>query len=209
MSSKAKTLNLLAIDSSVEACSVALQFNNTLLERYEEKPREHTRLLLPMINSLLKEAGIGFKDLDVLACTRGPGSFTGVRIGTAVIQGLSAGLNKPVVLVSSLRALAQAAYRLNGASQVLARLEAGLQEVYWGLFTLNDQGIMEPGSEESLNNPEQIILPAGNWVSWTASPFAQDVTRIAGFEFALGHFVTSLEVQPVYLRNPSIKSAIK
>lgn len=198
-----KNYKILAIDTSTNGCSAALQFENTLLTRYESKPREHTRLLLPMINSLLEEAGLVLNDLDVMACTCGPGSFTGVRIGTSVIQGLSMGLNKPVILVSTLRAVAQAAYRLAGVSHVFASLDARMQEVYWGLFALDDNGIMQAQSAEMLADPKQINLPSGTWVARQDAPDAQDVVRIAQFEYALGHFAWALDVQAVYLRNPA------
>ena len=201
-----KTHKILAIDTTTDGCSAALQFESTLLIRYESKPREHARLLLPMINSLLEEAGLTLNDLDVLACTRGPGSFTGVRIGTSVIQGLSAGLDKPVVLVSTLRAVAQAAYRLAGVSQVFATLDARMQEVYWGLFSLDANGIMQAQSAEQLGEPNQIRLPPGAWIARQDAPDAQDVARIAQFEYALGHFVAALDVQPVYLRNNIVRA---
>ena len=100
-------MNLLAIETATETVSVALSLNGEIRERYEHAPRKHAELLLPWVESLLAEGGIGFSELDTIAFSRGPGSFTSLRIGIGIVQGLAWASDCPVVPVSSLAATAQ------------------------------------------------------------------------------------------------------
>ena len=102
-------MNLLAIETATETCSVALSINGEVMELYEHAPRQHAELLLPWVRQLLAEAGLTFNSLDGIAFSRGPGSFTSLRIGIGVVQGLAWASDLPVVPVSSLAATAQAA----------------------------------------------------------------------------------------------------
>src|SRR5437868_5852357 len=117
---------ILAVDTSTDACSAALSMNNILFERFSVAARSHTHLILPMIDSLLSEAQTSLQELDAFAFGAGPGSFTGLRIASAIIQGLSFGSQKPVIPISTLRSLAQAAYREFKVKQVFAWLDARL-----------------------------------------------------------------------------------
>jgi len=196
---------ILAIETSTDACSVALSINTEILERYEQIPRAHARLLLPMVDSLLKEAQVALTEIDILACGRGPGSFTGLRIETAVVQGLSVGVGKPVVLVSTLSALAQGRYRTAGTTHVFATLDARMQAIYWGLFAVDSNGIMQPMSEEKVQNPTEIVLPEGPWVEVSGFPSARDILPLAHAEYVLGHTVAPQHIQPIYLRNEVVQ----
>ena len=100
-------MKLLAVETSTEACSAALYIDGIVNERFELAPKEHTKLILPMIDSLMSDAGLKPQQLDALAFSCGPGSFTGVRIATGVIQGIALGADLPVVPVSTLAAIAQ------------------------------------------------------------------------------------------------------
>lgn len=196
---------ILAIETSTDACSVALRYNNTVLERYEMAPRLHARLLLPMIDSILKEAKMSLSEVTALACGCGPGSFTGIRIEISVIQGLSVGINKPVIPVSTLRAIAQGAHRTHQANHIFATLDARMQEIYWGLFSVDANGIMQPQSKELVQNPNEIRLPEGSWVEIRDFPRAIDVALIAEFEYLQGKAVPGEQVQPVYVRNEVVR----
>jgi tRNA threonylcarbamoyladenosine biosynthesis protein TsaB len=137
-------LNYLALDASTEACSVALNLNGKTYSRYDLCPQSHSLQLLPMVDAVLKEAGITLNYLDGLIFGRGPGSFTGVRIGVGVAQGLAFSANLPVVGVSSLQAMAQSAYLEHNQTEVLALIDARMNEVYNGYFKLDARGIMQP-----------------------------------------------------------------
>ncbi len=200
------TIKLLAIDTATDACSVALYLHDQILERFCIAVRTHTHLLLPMIDDLLREADISLAEIDAFAFGRGPGSFTGIRIACSVIQALSFGINKPVVPVSTLRALAQGATRTSGATQVFASLDARLESLYWGLFEMGAEGIMQPASDEHLSLADQIHLPAGVWQKITGYPHAEDIARIGAYEYQVGHAVAAALALPIYLQNEIVKT---
>jgi len=158
-------VNYLAIDASTEACSVALQVNDKVYRRYDLCPQSHSLRLLPMVDELLKEAGIGLSQCDGLIFGRGPGSFTGVRIGVGVAQGLAFAANLPVVGVSSLQAMAQLAFMQGKVKkpnvQVFATIDARMSEVYNGYFMLDENNIMQVKTlsdeqGEAVTPPEQL-----------------------------------------------------
>ena len=113
-------MKLLALDTSSLACSVALQVDDAVIWRHEEQAREHTRILVPMIEEVLAEAGVTTMDLEGIVLGNGPGSFIGMRIGTSVAQGLAHGAGIRIAPVSSMLAV---------AAQVIAKRTADLQRV--------------------------------------------------------------------------------
>lgn len=145
-------MNYLAIDASTEACSVALALGDKVFSRYDLCPQSHSLMLLPMVDEVLKEAGVELSQLDGLIYGRGPGSFTGVRIGIGVAQGLAFAAELPVVGVSTLQAIAQKAYRLHGKENVIAAIDARMSEVYTARFSLGNDQIMNIAGEE-------LVLP--------------------------------------------------
>ncbi|NQZ26537.1 MAG: tRNA (adenosine(37)-N6)-threonylcarbamoyltransferase complex dimerization subunit type 1 TsaB [Colwellia sp.] len=149
-------MNYLALDASTEACSVALQVNGKTFSRYELCPQSHSLHLLPMIDAVLNEANIKLAELDGLIFGQGPGSFTGVRIGVGVAQGLAFSANLPVVGVSSLQAMAQLAYIEHGEKQVIAAIDARMSEVYNGYYTLDEHDVMQAHQAEAVTPPEKL-----------------------------------------------------
>lgn len=138
-----ETDNVLAIDASTEACSVALQLQSTQYSRISYEPRAHAQSLLPMIDEVLREAGVELVDLDCLAVVHGPGSFTGIRIALSILQGLAYGSNLPIVCASSLEVMASAcAAKISRESRVLLvpALDARMSEVYWASYDLSKDG---------------------------------------------------------------------
>ena len=119
--------NILAIDTATPACSVALTNGEEILARHKIASREHTQLLLPMVDDVLAEGGMALSQIDVIAFTAGPGSFTGIRIGFGVVQGLAFGAEIPVLPISSLETLAHTAIRKLGIQQEVQIEEAGLE----------------------------------------------------------------------------------
>jgi len=123
-------LNLLALDTSTEYCSVALLRGEELTHRETHAVQRHSELILPMIGELLAASGVDLTQLDGIAFGAGPGSFTGLRIACGVAQGLAFGAGLPVVPVGTLVALAQEA----GAPKVIACLDARMGEIYHAAY---------------------------------------------------------------------------
>lgn len=159
-------MSLLAIESSTEACSVALRVGDEILSRSVLEPRAHARLILPWAGELLAEAGIGFGQIDALAVSRGPGSFTSLRIGLGIVQGIALAHDLPVHAVSSLDVLAASADPEANSPRLLALLDARMGEVYAAWYR-SEKGQHERIGEEKLLSPEQLEAPDTN--RWNAT----------------------------------------
>ena len=165
---KAMSTNLLAIETSSEACSVAVSAGGELLERHEHAPLRHAELLLPAVRDLLSEADLPLSRLDAIAFGRGPGSFTSLRIGIGVVQGLAWAADLPVVPQSSLAAVAQsAAEKAGGAAEhVVVAVDARMQEVFSAAFRVGSRGLVESAGEERVGPPGRVVsAPADNWIA--------------------------------------------
>lgn len=148
---------ILALDTCTEACSAALYYQGQIFSELADAPREHSQRLLPMVDSVLKEAGIGLDKVEAIAYGRGPGSFTGIRICTSMTQGLALGLDLPVIGISTLAAMAQMAIAEHNAEQVLCAIDARMGEVYWGQFAAVN-GIATLVAQEVVSAPSEVIL---------------------------------------------------
>ncbi|UJD94986.1 tRNA (adenosine(37)-N6)-threonylcarbamoyltransferase complex dimerization subunit type 1 TsaB [Lelliottia amnigena] len=220
-------MRILAIDTATEACSAALWDNGNLFAHFEECPREHTQRILPLVKDILNQGNTSLTELDALAFGRGPGSFTGVRIGIGIAQGLALGANLPMIGVSTLATMAQGAFRKTGATRVLAAIDARMGEVYWAEYTRDERGIWHGEETECVLKPEavgeRLKLLSGDWATvgtgWPAwpdmanesgltlvdgnmlLPAAEDMLPIACQRFAVGKTVAVEQAEPVYLRN--------
>lgn len=155
-------MKILAVDTATEACSAALSVDGNLYERYEVIGRGHAERLLPMVQEVLAEAGVALAALDGIAFGRGPGSFTGVRIGTGVTQGLAFGARLRVVPVSDLAALAARAAVVRGERFVLACLDARMSQVYWAAYDCADPSAPRALTPEAVSDPGAVWLPGGS-----------------------------------------------
>ena len=161
-------MNILAIDTATEACSAALiidsdTINSRITARYQLAPREHSRLILKMVDELLADAALPVSRLDAIAFGRGPGSFMGLRIAAGVVQGIAFAHDIPVIPISTLQAIAQRAYEETANDHILVAIDARMDEVYWGAYYLGEQLSNGPqwliDGEEKVISPDMIKLP--------------------------------------------------
>ncbi len=219
-------MNILALDTSTDACSAALWLDGQRLERFQVAPGAHSRLILPMIESLLSEAGVQLKDMTALAFGRGPGSFTGLRIAAGVIQGLAYGADLPVVPISTLMAIAQGVFEKRGHTHILSALDARMGEIYWGGYERRPDESFECVIQECVTPAHGAPMPAqGQWFGagpgWGAYrevlrerlhayitdvdpeslPRAWDMLPIAAAAVVRGETVAADAALPIYLRD--------
>ncbi len=223
--------SLLALDASSSACSVALWMDGDVMGRVEHAPRGHTRRLMPMIDALLAEAGIARESIDALAYGHGPGSFTGIRIAAGAAQGIAYALERPLLGISTLRALALSAWHRDGATLVMPALDARLGELYVALYQV-EQGHPQALVSDSVMAPEQLVLPScapgsitmiGSGVTLLdrlssevrehvgptledREPEACDIVQLAAMDFASGLITSPQKALPIYLRDQVVSS---
>lgn len=209
---------ILAIDTSHALCTVALTDDGVTSSRSSAAPRQHARELLPMIQSLLDESRIGMAELDAFALVIGPGSFTGLRIGAGVVQGLSFATGLPVFCISSLAVMAMRAHLAHSCAVVNVCLQAREDEVYAATYVIRD------GSPELLGH-EQVRASAALHVDtpglaagdgWAQCPAlsgeqptmpdcSSDAATLAAVALAQarvgGQGVAAAAVLPVYLKD--------
>ncbi len=216
--------NILTLDTSTDACSVALSIDGEIQEDFRIIPRQHTRQLLPMVDQLLTTAGLKVTQLDAIAFGRGPGSFAGIRIATGSAQGLAFAADLPVLPISTLAAIALKAAREHNVERIVSTLDARMNELYSCAYQMRD-GLPVALGKETVSAPENIVLPdtdhwfaAGRgWIYLDQMPTAVqqaveapvlDIYPAAGVmcelaidAYSRGEGIAAELAQPVYLRD--------
>jgi tRNA threonylcarbamoyladenosine biosynthesis protein TsaB len=216
---------ILSIETSSEIASAALSQGSAIIQRQTSGVMNHSQSILPMVQSLLQEAGLALAQCDAIAFGSGPGSFTGVRTACGVVQGLAFGADLPVIPVVTLLALAQAQYAATGALNVLTALDARMGEVYWAQYSYDQQcsswqtiiaptlsapalvpanpvpGLVLAGNGFAAYSDQFVLSPQQLALAHNTVPMAEAVARIAQTEFAAGRIFSAAEAQPLYLRN--------
>lgn len=224
-------MKLLAFELATEGCSVALFVDGQVRERFEIAPRRHAELALPWAEELLAEAGVARSELDAIAISRGPGAFTGVRLGIALGQGIALAIDRPLVPISTLKVVAASLVLPYGTEpagskqRIFAAIDARMGEVYAGAFE-RDGADLVALSEEIVSAPDAVVLPDdGRWhgagtgfaaldgallarlqpqlasVDASVLPHASDLAQLASLAFARGEVVAPELVEPAYLRD--------
>ena len=219
-------MKLLAVETATEACSAALLVGEEIRTRYVVAAKRHTQLILPMCDELFKEADLTASQLDAVCFGRGPGSFTGVRIATGIIQGIAFAYDLPVIPVSTLATIAQEVIVKQKHVNILCAIDARMREIYWGMYKKNEQGLATLVNEECVIKPEQVPLPVtpmwygagGAWQKYQHELSERLATRLAGFNgnilpkaefviplakvaFLKAEVVSPEQALPVYLRD--------
>jgi tRNA threonylcarbamoyladenosine biosynthesis protein TsaB len=195
-------MKILAIDTATEACSVALLNDDVTDMIFEICPQQHSQRILPMIDKLLTKHGIKINDLDALAYGRGPGSFTGVRIATGVVQGLALGADLPVIEVSTLAAMAQQNYMQHGHLVTKVLIDARMQEVYFGHFEVQQdvaEGIVKERQREAVLTPAEAVAKFAE-ISDDNQPYGRAGTGWEAYSEAL---ITLQNADPINVLYPS------
>ena len=150
---------ILTLDTSASACTVALDRDGQITVRSIDEPRAHAQRLLPLMQQLCAAENLQLQQLDALAVIAGPGSFTGLRIGMGVIQGLAYATGKPVVLLSSLAALAQSVLTGHTLRNVLVVMQARDGEIYYGGYSRGPDGMVLAVVDDAVGPPAQLLWP--------------------------------------------------
>lgn len=219
-------MHVLALDSSVQGCSVALLRGEQQSTLLDETPRAHAQVLLPMIHQVLEQGSMGLQDLDLLAYGCGPGSFTGLRIGLSVAQGVAFGAGIRMMPIDSLQAMAfNASQHYSATAQgAVSVIDARMGELYWAAYTWSDEGLttlVEPRLEsiedaliamQGAGDQSQLVLtgPGAHltpddwqkeWIAVDASivPSALAVAKLS--LLGAGQACMPEEAELLYLRN--------
>ena len=216
-------MNILALDTTTSACSVALMTDEAMIARCELMERGHAEALLPMVREVLNEASIGFPDIDALAVTVGPGAFTGLRIGLAAARGMALAAGIPCVGVTSLEAIAEGIDMEKRAGRaLLVALDSKRGDIFAQVFDAAGPPLAAPravsfgGLADIL--PKQPLIVAGTATSAVIEnlvhrgldvvpavgadcPHAKDVARLAARRHLAGE-TTNKPPSPLYLRPP-------
>ena len=212
-------MNLLALDTSSNACTVAVQIGGCVVSRHEQQARQHTKRLLPMIREVLAEAGTEPQQLDAIVLGNGPGSFIGMRIAASVAQGLAHAAGLRIIPVSSLAAVAAEVLADQPSQRVAVTQDAHMSEVYFGLYGQDDSGELRSLLPERLQGLSEIdeiasgVVPAGD--GWCRYPELRALNAMhldsdpevlfpdARYLLPLARITDAIEpteLQPAYLR---------
>lgn len=216
--------NILAIESSGSLCTLALMANGHVFSREQEGQRSHTQYMLPFVDELLTEANLDIADLDALAFSAGPGSFTGIRLAASVVKSLAYAADVPVIAVSSLAIIGQTFYRQHPEYKSFSVVtDARMDEVYIGQYCLNREGLVEAKADDQLVKLSELSeacfdkscivgdaqpllasrdgFLASHFISVQAH--ALDLLPLAEQKLVVGKVENALQAEAIYLRGKS------
>ncbi|WWO99432.1 MAG: tRNA (adenosine(37)-N6)-threonylcarbamoyltransferase complex dimerization subunit type 1 TsaB [Candidatus Dasytiphilus stammeri] len=222
-------MRILAIDTSTELCSVALLDDKEVYSVYESYSREHAQVILPLIQKILSDRCLELQQLDAIAVNRGPGSFTGLRLGISIAKGIGLATNLSIIGISTLAILAEKAWNMFGAQRVLVVIDAHMGEFYWAEYQRVKKSCWNGENTEQVLNPQdiksKIAKLSGHWCIVNNGlkihhdlfdgffniipvncgiPIAQDMLPLAIVALKEGNVVSADSIKPCYLRKKLI-----
>lgn len=219
--------NILCIETSGNFCSVALIKNNQTTSLQDDKVFAHAEVLASLIQTLMEQTQTAYSELNAIAVSEGPGSYTGLRIGVSTAKGLCVSLNIPLIAISSLLVIAKAAQCVVNSDFYWAMIDARRMEVYQGLFDKDLKLVNEISpmilSEETFQLPEFIqlenVVLCGDGASKATELFnmkiseetihAKHMTDLAQLNYNKQTFVDLSSYEPFYLKSANITIAKK
>lgn len=221
-------MKILALDTSLAACSVALCDGDKVAFLHQVAPMQQAVLILPMIHELLGMLSLTVNELDAIAYGCGPGNFTGIRIASCVAQGLAFTKQLPIIRISTLAVIAQTAYEEHAWNKQLVAVDARTNQVYWAMYEWDEtagKGYMKLINKEELCTPQSVTRPDGQdwyavgdgWGKYQAAlidclkfepkmsnisilPTASALLKLAKWKYKEGDWVSTIEALPNYLR---------
>ncbi|QFQ32498.1 tRNA (adenosine(37)-N6)-threonylcarbamoyltransferase complex dimerization subunit type 1 TsaB [Buchnera aphidicola (Aphis fabae)] len=215
---------ILAIDTSINYCSVAIYKKKNIYTLSDKCNKEHTIKILPMIHKILLISNIKLTEINYIAFSKGPGNFTGIRISTGIAQSLSLSLKIPILGISTLSVIAEKAWRKYNQKKILIAIHAKTDKVYWAKYTRDKKLLWIGEKTESLLNFDEIkkkikyfnndwLLVGDGWEKMKCkdfvkfkkikviSPNAKDIIPFSLFNIKNKNFLHATEVVPNYLNN--------
>jgi len=220
-------VNILALDTSTEACSAALlRADGELFGEFEVAPRQHTRLLPKMIDAVMVHAGLARRELSHCAFANGPGAFTGIRIAAAQAQGIAIALDLPLLPVSTLAVLAQTRFEQAPGNTALVALDARMGELYWAIYQRDAGGGLRLRGREQLSAASDVVIDAdvdsgaghgwlllppqqGMDIASDCLPDAAALARLGQREARAGRALPAASIEINYLRNRVAEKAAR
>jgi tRNA threonylcarbamoyladenosine biosynthesis protein TsaB len=205
---KQSSMKILGLETSARESSIGLLVNGRTETIHLKESRGQIAELLPAIEQLLNHHTLQLGDLTALAFSAGPGSFTGLRVGLGILQGIALAHDFPVATISSLRVLAQTAYRSYGHKKVVTQVNAFMDEMYVGHYSANSEGVMIPERpDELVHQHDDVALldytsvgDIGAGISEVLYPAVEDLLMLAAMEVERGNTQSIESVFPYYLR---------
>lgn len=225
-----KPATILAIETATASCSVALCVAEKVVTLSEVGSNVHSQVLLEMVRDVLEKMDLKITDLDAIAVGQGPGSFTGLRIGVGVAQGLAYGANCPMIGISSLDALA---HQASSEGYVIATIDARMGEVYWCEYRASKIGVerlrslkVTPPQEVMPSTSNKYQLVGNAWQEYQGAfndqlirfievddeqtyPTAKSLLELARVAFDDNQLVSPVDFIPEYVRNDVAKKSTK
>ena len=218
---------ILAIETATEACSAAVLVDGEIVEQYQVASRRHNELILPMCQKVLVDSGVELQQLDAIAFGCGPGAFTGVRIAAGVTQGIAFAHDLPVMPISTLANLAQqVTKKLDKSGLILPAIDARMDEIYWGLYKEQADGLVSLVQPEAVQVPNEVSITTESisfglgsgwgayaeilmqktqitekYIDGAALPRAKFTALLAQQKFLNNEGVDAANALPVYLRD--------